>query len=397
MRDDPRRVFRGRRRHHRDQHVQRDADRAGRLRHARIACARSIAPRRRIARECADAGPRARPTSRASSPARSARPTAPRRSRPTSTIRARATSRYDELVAAYGEAVEALAEGGADLILVETDLRHAERQGRAVRASRRTSIAPAQRLPLIVSGTITDASGRTLSGQTPEAFWNAVRHVRPLAVGLELRARRGADAAVHRGDRARRRHVRVVLSERRAARTRWRTPATTRRRRRPRGCSSEFAQSGFVNIVGGCCGTTPAHIRAIADAVRSAAAACAAASKREAAVAPSGRALDARSTASLIACPASCASPASSRSSIGDDSLFVNVGERTNVTGSRAFAQLILAGDFAGAVEVARQQVAERRADHRRQHGRGDARLEGGDGALPEPHRRPSPTSRACR
>ena len=65
---------------------------------------------------------------------------------------------------------------------------------------------------------------------------------------------------------------------------------------------------------------------------------------------------------------------------IGDDSLFVNVGERTNVTGSRAFARLILAGDYAGAVEVARQQVAERRADHRRQHGRGDARLEGGDG-----------------
>ncbi len=123
---------------------------------------------------------------------------------------------YDELVATYGEAVAGLAEGGADLILVETifDTLNAKA---ALFAVESYFDRVGQRLPLVISGTITDASGRTLSGQTPEAFWNSVRHAKPLAVGLELRARRGADAPVHRGNRARRRHVRVVLSERRAA------------------------------------------------------------------------------------------------------------------------------------------------------------------------------------
>jgi methionine synthase I (cobalamin-dependent) len=123
---------------------------------------------------------------------------------------------YDELVATYDEAVAGLAEGGADLILVETifDTLNAKA---ALFAVESYFDRVGQRLPLIVSGTITDASGRTLSGQTPEAFWNAIRHVRPLAVGLNCALGRGVDAAVHRRDRARRRHVRLVLSECRLA------------------------------------------------------------------------------------------------------------------------------------------------------------------------------------
>ena len=131
---DPRRVSRGRRRHHRDQHVQRDVDRAGRLRARRRGCARSTSPRRGSRASAPTRGPRGRRTSRASSPARWARPTARRRSRPTSTTRARATSRFDELVAAYGEAIEGLAEGGADLFLVETIFDTLNAQGGAVRA-----------------------------------------------------------------------------------------------------------------------------------------------------------------------------------------------------------------------------------------------------------------------
>ena len=123
---------------------------------------------------------------------------------------------FDELVAAYGEAVAGLCEGGADLMLVETvfDTLNAKA---ALFAIETYFEKAGQRLPIIVSGTITDASGRTLSGQTPEAFWNSVRHVRAARGRPQLRAGRGADAPVHRGDRARGGHVRVVLSERRAA------------------------------------------------------------------------------------------------------------------------------------------------------------------------------------
>ncbi len=174
---------------------------------------------------------------------------------------------FDALVEAYGEAVEALLEGGADLLLVETVFdtlnakaalfaidSHFERAGR--------------RWPVIVSGTITDASGRTLSGQTPEAFWNAIRHVRPLAVGLNCalgaalmrpyieEISRVADTFVSC-------YPNAGLPNPMSDTGYDETPAETS------GMLKDFAQSGFVNIVGGCCGTTPAHIRAIADAVAS--------------------------------------------------------------------------------------------------------------------------------
>jgi 5-methyltetrahydrofolate--homocysteine methyltransferase len=179
---------------------------------------------------------------------------------------ARNTS-YDALVATYGEAIEALAEGGVDLLLVETvfDTLNAKAALYAIDA---WSERAGRRLPLIVSGTITDASGRTLSGQTTEAFWNSVRHARPLAVGLNCalgaalmrpyieELARVADTYVSC-------YPNAGLPNPMAETGYDETPGETS------ALIADFARNGFVNIVGGCCGTTPAHIRAIADAVRS--------------------------------------------------------------------------------------------------------------------------------
>jgi 5-methyltetrahydrofolate--homocysteine methyltransferase len=173
---------------------------------------------------------------------------------------------FDELVTAYGEAAEALIEGGVDMLLVETvfDTLNAKAALFAIdRCFERSGV----RLPIIVSGTITDASGRTLSGQTTEAFWNSVRHARPLAVGLNCalgaalmrpyieELSRVADTFVSCYPNA---GLPNPMSE-----TGYdEEPATTAR------LIADFAANGFVNIVGGCCGTTPAHIRAIAEVVK---------------------------------------------------------------------------------------------------------------------------------
>ena len=173
---------------------------------------------------------------------------------------------YDELVSAYAEAAEGLIDGGADLLLVETvfDTLNAKA---ALFAIQQTFDRRGARLPIIVSGTITDASGRTLSGQTPEAFWNSVRHVRPLAVGLNCalgaalmrpyieELSRVADTYISCYPNA---GLPNPMSE-----TGYdEAPAETAT------MIADFARSGFVNIVGGCCGTTPDHIRAIGAAVR---------------------------------------------------------------------------------------------------------------------------------
>ena len=174
---------------------------------------------------------------------------------------------FEQLAVAYGEAIEGLAEGGADLFLVETvfDTLNAKA---ALFALDSFFERMGRRWPVIVSGTITDASGRTLSGQTPEAFWNSVRHIRPLAVGLNCalgaalmrpyieEIARVADTFVSC-------YPNAGLPNPMSDTGYDETPEQTSRMLR------EFAQSGFVNIVGGCCGTTPAHIQAIADAVRS--------------------------------------------------------------------------------------------------------------------------------
>jgi 5-methyltetrahydrofolate--homocysteine methyltransferase len=173
---------------------------------------------------------------------------------------------FDALTAAYGEAARALVEGGVDLLLVETvfDTLNAKA---ALFAVETLFEAIGRRLPLIVSGTITDASGRTLSGQTTEAFWNSVRHANPLAVGLNCalgaalmrpyieEMARVADTFVSCYPNA---GLPNPMSE-----TGYdETPETTSR------LLGEFAREGFVNIVGGCCGTTPEHIQAIAAAVQ---------------------------------------------------------------------------------------------------------------------------------
>ncbi len=173
---------------------------------------------------------------------------------------------FDELVAAYAEAIEGLAEGGVDLFLVETIFDTLNGKA-ALFALEAFFVKAGRRLPIIVSGTITDASGRTLSGQTTEAFWNSVRHVRPLAVGINCslgaalmrpyieEMARVADTYVSC-------YPNAGLPNPMAETGYDETPAETAR------LLEDFATSGFVNIVGGCCGTTPAHIRAIADAVK---------------------------------------------------------------------------------------------------------------------------------
>jgi 5-methyltetrahydrofolate--homocysteine methyltransferase len=173
---------------------------------------------------------------------------------------------FDELVAAYREAIEGLAEGGADLFLVETIFDTLNGKA-ALFALEEFFAKVGRRLPVIVSGTITDASGRTLSGQTTEAFWNSVRHIRPLAVGINCslgaalmrpyieEMSRVADTFVSC-------YPNAGLPNPMSDTGYDETPAETAR------LIEDFARSGFVNIVGGCCGTTPAHIRAIAEAVK---------------------------------------------------------------------------------------------------------------------------------
>ena len=237
---------------------------------------------------------------------------------------------FDELAATYGEAARALVDGGVDLLLIETvfDTLNAKA---ALYAVRQVLDETGQDLPIMVSGTITDASGRTLSGQTVEAFWNSVRHARPEVIGLNcaLGARqlrpyveelaRIADAWVCAYPNAGLPNAFGEYDE---------TACETAE------LVGEFAARGFVNIVGGCCGTTPEHIAHIADAVASLA------PRRPPRLEPR--------------CRLSGLEPLN----IGPDSLFVNVGERTNVTGSAKFRRLIEADDYAGALEIARQQVA---------------------------------------
>src|SRR3954462_12982672 len=238
---------------------------------------------------------------------------------------------FDELVETYTEAIHGLVEGGVDLLLVETifDTLNAKA---ALFAIDQYFAQHNVRLPIIISGTITDASGRTLSGQTTEAFWNSVRHARPLAVGLNCALgaqlmRPYIEELSTMADTNVSAYPNAGLPNPLAETGYDETPAYTA------SLIKEFAQSGFVNVVGGCCGTTPAHIKAIADAVRG--------------IPPRPIPVIEKRTRLSGLEPLN----------IGDDSLFVNVGERTNVTGSRAFARLVKEGRFDDAVTIARQQV----------------------------------------
>ena len=237
---------------------------------------------------------------------------------------------FDDLRAAYGEQVRGLIDGGADLILIETifDTLNAKA---AIFACEQIFAERGVHLPLMISGTITDRSGRTLSGQTPTAFWHSVRHARPFSVGLNCAL----------GAAAMREHLEEISG---AADTlvcaypnAGLPNAFGQYDESPEAMAAEigkFARDGIVNIVGGCCGSTPDHIRAIAQAVRN--------------VKP--RAIPTLEPLMRL----SGLEPFTLTSDIP----FVNIGERTNVTGSAKFRKLITAGDFAGALAVARDQVA---------------------------------------
>ena len=236
---------------------------------------------------------------------------------------------FDGLAAAYGEQAGALLDGGVDLLMVETVFDTLNCKA-ALFAIRELLERRGLDVPVMVSGTITDRSGRTLSGQTPEAFWNSIRHAAPFSVGLncalgaeELRPwieelARVADVPVSC-------HPNAGLPN--AFGRYEQGPATMA------AVLDEFAERGFLNIVGGCCGTTPAHIAAIAAAVAG------------------------RKPRRVPDVPPHTRLAGLEPLTIGPDSLFVNVGERTNVTGSARFAELVKQGDFEAAVEIARDQV----------------------------------------
>ncbi len=237
--------------------------------------------------------------------------------------------RFADLAATYEEAASALIEGGVDFLMIETifDTLNAKA---AIFAVRRAFEATGVTLPVMISGTITDASGRTLSGQTPEAFWNSVRHIEPFMIGLNC-ALGAKDLRPHVDELSRVADTRVSAHPNAGLPNEFgeydETPEAMAE------VIGEFAHSGLVNMVGGCCGTTPAHIAALKKAV---------AGKRPRAIPD---------------IPVRCRLSGLEPLNIGPDDLFVNVGERCNVTGSAVFRRLIEAGDYTQAVQVARQQV----------------------------------------
>ncbi|MGE7368172.1 methionine synthase [Neorhizobium sp. NPDC001467] len=236
---------------------------------------------------------------------------------------------FDELRIAYGEQIDGLIDGGADIILIETifDTLNAKA---AIFACKERFAAKGITLPVMISGTITDLSGRTLSGQTPTAFWDSVSHANPFTIGLNCAL--GADA------------MRPHLQELSAVADTFicaypnaglpnefgqydETPEIMARQ------VEGFAKEGLVNIVGGCCGSTPDHIRAIAEAV----------AKHKPRPLPEHKPFMSLSGLEPF--------------TLTKDIPFVNVGERTNVTGSAKFRKLITAGDYTAALAVARDQV----------------------------------------
>jgi len=242
---------------------------------------------------------------------------------------------FDELAAAYDEQARALIEGGVDLLLLETifDTLNAKAGIFAIEGIQAERVAAGlPRIPLMISGTVTDASGRILSGQTVEAFWNSVRHARPLTIGLNCALgaalmRPYAEEISRLADTFTCVYPNAGLPNPMSETGFDETPEITA------GLLGEFARAGFMNAAGGCCGTTPEHIAAIAAALEG--------------VAP--RRVPERPPAMRLA--------GLEPFNVDADSLFVNVGERTNVTGSKAFARLIIGEKYEEAVAVARQQV----------------------------------------
>ncbi len=236
---------------------------------------------------------------------------------------------FAELYASYREAIRGLVDGGVDLLLVETIFDTLNCKA-AIYALQEHFAETGMRLPVMISGTITDRSGRTLTGQTTEAFWNSIRHAQPLLVGLNC-ALGAKDLRPYVEELSRLADTHISLHPNAGLPNEFggydETPTYMAE------VLQEFASAGFLNVVGGCCGTTPAHIAAIA-----------------AAVAP----LAPRAVPSV---PRYCRLSGLEPLNITPQTGFVNVGERTNVTGSPKFASLVREGQLEAALDVARQQV----------------------------------------
>ncbi len=238
---------------------------------------------------------------------------------------------FDQLVAAYLDQTRGLVEGGADVLLVETIFDTLNCKA-ALFAIDQFFEESGKRLPIMISGTVTDASGRILSGQTVPAFWHSIRHAKPLTVGLNCALgaalmRPYAEELSKIADTYVCIYPNAGLPNPMSDTGFDETPDVTS------SLLKDFAESGFVNVAGGCCGTTPDHIKAIAETVKT--------------IAP--RVIPTVEPTMKL----SGLEPFV----IDDQSLFVNVGERTNVTGSKAFARLIINEQYDEALAVARQQV----------------------------------------
>ena len=238
---------------------------------------------------------------------------------------------FDQLVTAYLEQTRALVEGGVDILMVETifDTLNCKAALFAIDAFFEES---GKRLPLMISGTVTDASGRILSGQTVPAFWHSVRHAKPLTIGLNC-ALGAALMRPYAEELSKIADTFVCIYPNAGLPNPMSDTGFDEKPADTSALVKEFAESGFINIAGGCCGTTPAHIQAIAEALKD---------------------IKPRQIPNIeVSTKLSGLEPFF----IDDEALFVNVGERTNVTGSKAFARMILNEQYEEALHVARQQV----------------------------------------
>ncbi|MBI3677595.1 MAG: methionine synthase [Proteobacteria bacterium] len=237
---------------------------------------------------------------------------------------------FDQLRTTYRDATHGLIEGGADILMIETifDTLNAKA---AIFAIEEVFEELGERLPVWISGTITDLSGRTLTGQTPEAFWHSIRHARPFAVGLNC-ALGAKELRPYVDDLSQVAGTLVSAHPNAGLPNEFGGYDDT-----PESMAAqlgEFARSGLVNIIGGCCGTTPAHIKAFSEAI---------AGVKPRAIPEKPRYLRLSGLEPFTLTP---------------DTNFVNVGERTNITGSAKFRKLIAANDYDAALSVARDQVA---------------------------------------
>jgi 5-methyltetrahydrofolate--homocysteine methyltransferase len=236
---------------------------------------------------------------------------------------------FVDLAKAYTEEIRGLVDGGADILMIETVFDTLNCKA-AIYAIREYLDAAGIEIPLMISGTITDASGRTLSGQTAKAFWNSVAHARPLSIGLNC-ALGAKDLRPHIQEISAAAGAYVSIHPNAGLPNEFGGYDDTPEYMAEQLC--EFAGSGFLNIVGGCCGTTPDHIAAIAEAVRR--------------IAPRP----------LPEIEPLCRLSGLEPLTVGPVTGFVNIGERTNVAGSARFKKLIMGGDYEAALDVARQQV----------------------------------------